>query len=240
MTRTLCYHSAGMLLTTTRARTRTYPVAHRIAPESIKEYPLKRAFDVTLASLAIALSLPLWAIVALAIKIEDRGPVFYPQRRWGKDKRPFSVFKFRSMIVAADEKFGPLQAQANDPRVTRVGRWLRATALDELPQVLNIWRGEMSWVGPRALAINEIPAREKEAHLPDEAIPGFDLRCRVRPGLTGVAQVYADRDVPRRHKFRYDLIYARKQSLGLDVRLIALSFWITFRARWEKRGRRTR
>lgn len=207
-----------------------------MSPGAIREYPAKRIADFVLASLALLVSLPLWVIFAIAIKVEDGGPVFYRQKRWGKDKKVIEVYKFRTMVVDADKKFGAVQAQENDPRITRVGRFLRATSLDEMPQILNIWRGEMSWVGPRALPINEVQIREDQGDVPDEAIPGFDLRCKVRPGLTGVAQIYAPRDVPRRHKFKFDLIYVRRQSFWLDVKLVALSFWITFRAKWEHRG----
>lgn len=215
-----------------------YPIPSKISPSSIAEYPLKRVCDFVLASVAILLSLPLWILFAIAIKVEDGGPVFYRQKRWGKDKRPVDVYKFRTMVVDADKKFGAVQAQEDDPRITRVGRILRATSLDEIPQLLNIWNGEMSWVGPRALPINEIQVRKGKENVPDEAIPGFDLRCRVRPGLTGMAQVYAPRDVPRRHKFRYDLIYIRNQSLWLDAKLVALSLWITLRGTWERRGKK--
>ncbi len=172
------------------------------------------------------------------MKIEDRGPVLYRQKRWGKNKKTVKVYKFRTMVVNADEKFGRFQALENDPRITRVGKFLRATSLDEMPQILNIWKGEMSWVGPRALPINEVQVKEENGYLPDEEIPGFDLRCRVRPGLTGMAQVYAPRDVPRRHKFRYDLIYIQNQSFWLDLKLIFLSLWITLRGKWESRGRK--
>jgi len=219
-----------------RDLTAAYPVPHKAFVEVIDEYPFKRSFDFVLASAALAISLPLWLIFGLAIKIEDGGPVFYRQKRWGKDKRPIDVYKFRTMIVDADKKFGAVQAQERDPRVTRVGRFLRATSLDEMPQIINIWKGEMSWVGPRALPMNEVQIKEERGFVPDEAIPGFDMRCKVRPGLTGMAQVYAPRDVPRRHKFRYDLIYVQKQSFGLDLKLILLSFWITFRGKWEHRG----
>lgn len=221
-----------------RNLTAVYPIPHKIASDAISEYPLKRSFDFILASLTLAVSLPLWLVFGLAIKIEDGGPILYRQRRWGKDKKPINVYKFRTMIVDADKKFAPMQAQEDDPRITRIGRFLRATSLDEMPQILNIWKGEMSWVGPRALPINEVQIKEENGYIPDEAIPGFDLRCKVRPGLTGMAQVYAPRDVPRRHKFRYDLIYIQNQSLWLDLKLIALSFWITFRGKWESRERK--
>jgi len=96
----------------------------------------------------------------------------------------------------------------------------------------------MSWVHSRALPMNEVQVKEENGHLPDDAIPGFDLRCKVCPGLTGMAQVYAPRDVPRRHKFRYDLIDIQNQSFGLDLKLSALSFWITFRGKWESRHKK--
>src|SRR3990172_6326216 len=215
-----------------------YPIPRKVPSEAIVEYPLKRIGDFALASVALFVSLPLWIVFSIAIKVEDRGPIFYHQKRWGKDKTPINVYKFRTMVVDADEKIGVVQAQENDPRITRVGRVLRATSLDELPQILNIWKGEMSWVGPRALPINEVQIREGSGYLPDDAIPGFDVRCKVTPGLTGMAQIYAPRDVPRRHKFRYDLIYIQNQSLLLDLKLIALSFFITFRGKWEHRGKK--
>jgi len=218
--------------------TAAYPIPQKVSLELISEYPLKRAFDFIVSSFALIITSVLWLTFAVAIKIEDRGPVFYRQKRWGKNKKPMNVYKFRTMLENADEKFGRIQAHENDPRITRVGKFLRATSLDEMPQILNIWKGEMSWVGPRALPINEVQVKEENGILPDDAIPGFDLRCKVRPGLTGMAQVYAPRDVPRRHKFRYDLIYIQNQSLWLDLKLIVLSLWITMRGRWENRGRK--
>jgi lipopolysaccharide/colanic/teichoic acid biosynthesis glycosyltransferase len=202
---------------------------------SVREYGLKRAFDAVLAAAGLAISAPVWLLIAAAIKLEDGGPVLYTQHRWGLGKRPFRVYKFRSMIVDADRRFGGGQAGQDDPRITRVGRLLRKTSLDELPQLLNIVRGDMSWVGPRVLPMNERQLNE-EAHIPDEAVPGFDLRCAVRPGLTGVAQIFAPRDVPRRQKFRYDSFYIRRQTLFLDMSLIAISVWISCRLRWEDRG----
>ena len=218
--------------------TAVYPVADKISSELISEYPLKRIFDFVFASFALLMSLPLWFLFSLAIKLEDGGPVLFRQRRWGKNKKPIVVYKFRTMIVNADEKFGSVQAQENDRRITRIGRFLRATSLDEMPQIFSIWKGDMSWVGPRALPINEVQIKETNGYIPDDAIPGFDQRCGVRPGLTGMAQIYAPRDVPRKHKFRYDLIYVQNQSFRLDLKLILLSFWITFRGKWEHRGKK--
>jgi lipopolysaccharide/colanic/teichoic acid biosynthesis glycosyltransferase len=108
--------------------------------------------------------------------------------------------------------------------------------MDELPQLWNILRGDMSFVGPRALMREEIEVGAGGARVPLAAIAGYAARHRVRPGLTGIAQIYADRDIPRRHKFRYDLLYIRRRSLALDLRLIALSLWITLRGTWERRG----
>ena len=199
---------------------------------------LKRGLDVLLSGAGLVLSLPVWLVAAAAIKLEDGGPVFFRQERVGRNGRVFEVLKFRSMIPDAEAKFGALQASANDARITRVGRLLRATAMDELPQLLSIFRGDMSFVGPRALRPGEIEVNGSGRHEALEEVPGFRERCEVTPGLTGVAQVFAPRDIPRRQKFRYDLLYIRKRSFALDLRLIILSFWITFRGTWEARGRK--
>jgi len=199
---------------------------------------LKRSFDVALSGLGLLVSSPLWPLIAILIKIEDGGPVFYGQERVGKGGKRFRSWKFRSMVVDADRRFDALQAREGDPRVTRVGRVLRATAMDELPQLWNILVGDMSFVGPRALLPQEIEVRGDGRPVPLELIPGYQVRHRVAPGLTGVAQVYAPRDIPRRYKFKLDLLYIKRQSFWLDLKLIALSFWITFRAKWEHRGRK--
>ena len=197
---------------------------------------LKRLLDLVLSSAGLCLSAPLWAIAALAIKLEDRGPVFFPQERWGQHESRIWVLKFRTMIPNANPNGVTVQATARDPRITRVGRLLRATAFDEIPQLLNIWKGEMSFVGPRLLPINERQNREKFGDAEDEKIHGFQERLLVKPGLTGIAQIYAPRDISRRHKFKYDLLYIRRRSFWLDIRLILLSFWITFRGAWERQG----
>jgi len=198
---------------------------------------VKRAFDATLAFVGLVVSLPLWALFAAAIRLEDGGPVFFVQDRVGLDGRTFRAFKFRSMRHDAERATGPLQARRRDSRVTRVGRIMRATAMDELPQLWNIVRGDMSFVGPRALRPGEIEM-EGGSPVPLEAVPGYVDRILVRPGLTGVAQVYAARDISRRSKFRYDRLYIRRRSFALDIRLILLSFWISFRGTWESRDRK--
>jgi len=206
--------------------------AIRVAPIPVA----KRFLDVSLSGVGLLLSSPLWALLAAAIKLEDSGPVFYGQERVGEGGRIFHAFKFRSMIPDAEARVGALQASRHDPRVTRVGRLMRATAMDELPQLWNIFVGDMSFVGPRALRPGEIEARGDGSHEKLEDVPGFAERHSIRPGLTGVAQIFAPRDIARRNKFRYDRVYIRRRGFGLDLRLIALSFWITFRGRWEHRG----
>ena len=186
----------------------------------------------------LIVSAPLWAAIAAVIKIEDGGPVFFSQERVGRLGRPFEALKFRSMVMDAEAGVGAVQASHNDPRVTRVGRLLRATALDELPQLWSIFRGDMSFVGPRALRPGEIEVLGDGRYELLEDVPGFEERSRVRPGLTGLAQIYAARDVRRHQKFRYDRLYIQRQSFWLDLRLIALSCWITFRGAWEVRGRK--
>ena len=199
---------------------------------------LKRPFDVLLSGIGLILSAPLCVLIGLLIKLEDGGPVFYVQERVGKGGRRFWNWKFRSMTPDPERKFSPLQATEHDPRVTRLGRILRATAMDELPQLWNIFAGDMSFVGPRALVPQEVEVSGNGELVPLERISGYEGRHCVRPGLTGVAQVYADRDIPRRHKFRYDKLYIKRQSFWLDLKLIALSFWVTFRSKWETRGKK--
>ncbi len=189
---------------------------------------LKRGFDILLSGAGLIASLPLWGMISLAVKLHDGGPIFYRQERVGKDGRVFTGLKFRSMVPDSDQKWGVVPAAENDPRVTKVGRILRATAMDELPQLWNILRGDMSFVGPRPEWVELVKRFRAE-------IPSFDLRHKVRPGLTGLAQVYGHSEMSRRHKLRYDLLYARRQSLWLDIRLVLLSFAVTFTGRWELR-----
>ena len=199
---------------------------------------MKRAFDATLAGVGLILSAPLWLVFAALIKLEDGGPIFFAQDRVGLGGRPFDALKFRSMRPDAEAQTGAIQATEHDPRVTRIGRFMRATAMDELPQLWNILRGDMSFVGPRALRPGEIEAGADGQLTRLEEVPGFEHRIKVRPGLTGLAQVYARRDVPRRQKFRYDRLYVDRRSWCLDLRLILLSFWISVLGTWEVRGRK--
>jgi len=199
---------------------------------------LKRLFYIFLSSIGILGSLPLWILFGLAIILEDGFPVFYLQERVGKGGKIFRGIKFRSMIKDAEKDTGPVQAVENDPRVTKVGRILRATAMDELPQLVNILKGDMSFVGPRALRPKEKEVRGNSDEKEIEKIPGYQERLAVRPGLTGLAQVYLPGEALRSEKFKYDLEYIKNQSFLLDLKLVFLSFWITFRGKWESREKK--
>ena len=193
---------------------------------------MKRIFDFMLAGAGIVASLPFAALISAAIWLEDGGPVFYKQTRVGKNGKLFQLLKFRTMKPDAEKELGPVQALRDDPRITRVGKFLRKTALDELPQLWNIFIGEMSFVGPRPLRPDEILVHgNKRTKLQD--LPGYEERHQVAPGLTGLAQVYAPRDLPHDQKIIYDLRYVRRQNFFLDLKLIFLSFIRTFSGRWE-------
>jgi colanic acid biosynthesis glycosyl transferase WcaI len=197
--------------------------------------PSKRCLDFVLASLMLVISAPFFAILSVLIKLQDGGPVFFVQERWGRGGRPFRIWKFRTMVPLA----GNCQASPHDPRVTKIGRLLRRSGLDELPQLVLILLGKMSFVGPRPLAINEIVSDRYGRLLRYEDVPGFASRLTVLPGLTGLATVFIPKESPPSRKFRYDLLYVRKQSLRLDLKLIALSFLMSFAGKWEVPGERT-
>jgi lipopolysaccharide/colanic/teichoic acid biosynthesis glycosyltransferase len=198
---------------------------------------IKRLFDAVAAAFGLVVSGPLWLLIAVAIKIEDGGPVFYSQDRIGLDGRVFKALKFRSMVPHAEARTGPVQASENDPRITSIGRWLRATAMDELPQLWNILAGDMSFVGPRPLRPGEIETKGSGRLVRLDRFPGYAERHGVRPGLTGLTQVYAPRDLSRTSKFRLDRLYLKRAGFWLDVKLIAMSFWITGLGQWERRDR---
>jgi lipopolysaccharide/colanic/teichoic acid biosynthesis glycosyltransferase len=197
--------------------------------------PVKRACDVVLSLAGMAFALPLALAAGAAILLDSGPPVLYRQVRVGRGGRHFAGLKFRSMRVDAEAGRGPVQATVHDERVTRVGRVLRGLALDELPQLANILTGDMSVVGPRALRPVEIEAGDDVPRRMSD-YPGFEERCRVRPGLTGVAQLLLPRDASRSEKFAYDTWYVRNRTLGLDIALLAASVLVTLRARWETHG----
>jgi lipopolysaccharide/colanic/teichoic acid biosynthesis glycosyltransferase len=164
---------------------------------------LKRFFDILFSSLGILISLPVFFIVALAIKIDSRGSVLFRQKRIGKDKKIFTIYKFRSMVVDAENIGTGIFNLENDFRVTKVGRVLRATSLDEIPQFFNILKGEMSFVGPR-------PAITYELGDIDKLSLEYSNRFSVKPGVTGLAQVNGRNELSWAEKVVFDNIYIRK------------------------------
>lgn len=185
-------------------------------------YPplLKRGLDVGVALLLLIMTLPIWLITAIAIKWESPGTVFFRQRRTGLLNQEFTILKFRSMCEDA-EKDGAQWATKNDSRVTRVGKFIRKTRIDELPQLLNVLKGDMSMVGPR-------PEREVFIHDLEQHIPFYRVRHTVKPGVTGLAQVsytYGASVEDAKHKHRYDMHYIKHQSVWMDLRIL----WNTVR-----------
>jgi len=188
-----------------------------VSPQLMKpwEEGAKRLIDLAVAALVLVVGLPVWLLVALAIKIDSRGPVLYRQERVGMDGKRFRIIKFRSMIADA-EKAGPQWAAKIDPRITNVGFILRKLHLDEIPQVWNVLRGEMSLVGPR-------PERPVFVEELSREIPLYPRRLRVRPGVTGWAQVkhkYDESIEDVRKKVQYDLYYIENMSLRMDMKII--------------------
>jgi sugar transferase (PEP-CTERM system associated) len=174
---------------------------------------MKRSFDLVCSMLILVLTFPLMLLAALAVWLEDRGPVFYAQERVGKDGKPFRVLKFRSMRTDAEKAGKPQWAAQNDPRVTRVGNFMRKTRIDELPQILNVFKGEMSFVGPR-------PERPYFVEQLIEVVPYYNVRHSIKPGITGWAQVrygYGSSAEDALQKLQYDLYYVKNNSLFLDV-----------------------
>lgn len=188
---------------------------------TIEQRAVKRIIDVVCSALALVVLSPLFLVIALAIKLYDHGPVFYKQRRCTKDLKPFDILKFRSMIVDA-EKDGPQPAVDNDSRITPVGKIIRALRIDELPQIINILKGDMSIVGPRPERIEHVEKYSKE-------IPEFVCRYKVKGGLTGYAQVFGKYNTSAYNKLKMDLIYIQNYSLALDFKLILMTVKILFK-----------
>jgi exopolysaccharide biosynthesis polyprenyl glycosylphosphotransferase len=179
----------------------------------------KRLVDVLMSFVVMLLFLLLLPLLALAIKIDSRGPVFYKQTRLGRGGRPFQIIKLRTMRMDAESASGPRWAQRGDPRITRLGRILRRTRLDEIPQIINVLRGEMSIVGPR-------PERPEFVDMLTTEIPFYRARLVVKPGLTGWAQVryrYGSSVEDALRKLQYDLYYIRHQSFLLDLLIMFLT-----------------
>jgi len=178
---------------------------------------LKRVVDIIVGLLGSTITLVLLPFIALAIIIDSPGPIFYTQKRLGKGGRPFKVIKFRTMIPDAEKHTGPVLASEDDPRITRVGKFLRKTRLDELPQFFNVLVGDMSVVGPR-------PERPEFYEKALDEVEDFRLRLIVKPGLTGYAQVYASYSVDFKHKFFFDLFYITSPNvLSTDIKILLLT-----------------
>lgn len=176
---------------------------------------IKRLLDVTISALGLLVLAPLFAFIAVLIKLESTGPVFYHQTRVGLRGAPYSIWKFRSMRADAEAE-GARWAVKGDTRITKVGKWLRKLRMDELPQLINVWKGEMSLVGPRP----ERPVFVQELR---NKIPYYDLRYTVRPGITGWAQIryrYAATEEESHVKLQYDLYYVKNLALSLDCQIL--------------------
>lgn len=186
----------------------------------------KRAFDLVLGILMLILTLPLSLVIALAIKLSDGGPVFFKQRRMTLGGKEFDIIKFRSMVIDAEADGVATPATDGDARITRVGRFIRATGLDELPQLINIIKGEMSLVGPRPERIEHIRAY-------CEGLPEFAYRFKVKGGLTGYAQIYGRYDTPPYQKLRLDLFYIENHSFWLDAKLLLLTARAVFKKKMQ-------
>jgi lipopolysaccharide/colanic/teichoic acid biosynthesis glycosyltransferase len=180
-----------------------------IAEFSFEDRVLKRSLDLVVASVGLVVSAPLWLIFALAIKLEDKGPIFFTQDRMTKNQRVFKIYKFRSMKVNVENR----SVSKDDDRITKVGKLMRRWRIDELPQILNILKGDMSVVGPRAEMLENVQAYTEE-------LPEFALRLRVKAGLTGYAQIYGRYNTSPKDKLIMDLIYIENYSIFLDIKLI--------------------
>jgi len=174
---------------------------------------LKRFLDIMLSLILIIFLSPIFLLTALIVKLESQGKMIFSQERLGRNRKPFLCYKFRTMVEDAEQKSGPVWAEGDDPRITKVGRVLRKTRLDELPQLWNILKGDISFVGPR-------PIRKHFADILSKKIPFYELRFSVQPGLSGWAQVkhdYAGSEDGQLEKFEYELFYIQNMSLFLDI-----------------------
>lgn len=175
---------------------------------------MKRLFDLLVAGALLLISLPLVGLIALVMVCQDPGPVFYRQQRVGQAGKLFGMWKFRSMVVGADQQ-GPYFTAAEDRRITRVGRWLRRSSLDELPQLLNVLVGQMSLVGPRP----DVPAQQANYSAEE-----WQKRCQVRPGITGLAQATLRSQATAEQRKAADLAYVDSVSLWGDIKILGLTF----------------
>ena len=185
---------------------------------------LKRILDILFAIFGILIISPLWILIAVAIKINSKGPVFYKQERCGKNGQNFNIYKFRSMVVDAEEGTGPVWADIQDHRITKSGAFLRRLHLDETPQLINIIKGEMSFIGPR-------PERPYFIEKLQSEYPFYQRRLKIRPGISGWAQIKQPFDTSIkdvRQKLKYDFYYIENISLRLDLKILINTIWVVF------------
>ena len=187
---------------------------------------MNRAADIAVASLGLALSSPLLALAALAIKLEDGGPVLYRQERVGKDGVPFELLKLRSMVVGAEKKGAGLAVDKGDARITRTGRVIRRTSIDELPQLWNIALGEMSLIGPRPTLQYQV-----EKYTPEQR-----RRLEVRPGLTGWAQIHGRASLPWEERIALDVWYVEHRRFRVDLHILLRTPLALFRGTYRGPG----
>lgn len=195
-----------------------------IMPQFIPEWErkIKRLMDIVISTVILTVFSPLWLLIALAIKIDSKGPVLYKQKRVGKDGKEFTIYKFRSMIHEAESMTGPRWAEREDARITRIGRLIRPARLDEAPQFLNVLKGEMSLIGPR-------PERPYFVEKFKHQIPFYSCRLKVQPGITGWAQIKGAYDTSFENvktKLQYDLFYLENMSLRMDLKILLNTIYV--------------
>lgn len=181
----------------------------------------KRMLDIIASIIGLIIGIPLIAIFGLIVKMEDRGPIFYKQERLGKNLKVFYIYKIRSMRVDAEKIGGAQWAQKDDPRITKTGKFIRKTRIDEIPQLFNILKGDMSLIGPR-------PERPELTYKFEKEIPGFIKRLKVKPGLTGLAQVNGGYEITPNEKLKWDLIYIKNRNIIMDIKIILKTVRVIF------------
>lgn len=202
-----------------------------ILPEHLApwEKKTKRLIDMGVSTAVLLIGLPMWLLVALLIKLDSPGTVFYAQERVGMKGKTYRMFKFRSMVKDAEKLSGPKWAAKEDPRITKIGKWLRKTRIDEIPQFWNVLKGEMSLVGPR-------PERPYFVEKLRKEVPLYTRRLRVRPGISGWAQIKGEYDASLddvKQKLQYDIFYLENMSLRLDFKILLMTLYVVLRGRGQ-------